>query len=143
MLQVFRLGTAQRKSSEEIYFPVVALNKGLDFLFIPIVCFVIFVKTYELYDLNLFIITVALVYTTRNLITGSDAGMLVVRPNPLNQSKYVVIVGGTTPRSMEIAARLRLTDLPDYVLFDGHTLSGKRVEFVDGGFFDRRWQIPK
>lgn len=68
--------------------------------------------------------------------------MLVVRPNPLNQSKYVVIVGGTTPRSMEIAARLRLTDLPDYVLFDGHTLSGKRVEFVDGGFFDKRWQIP-
>lgn len=59
MLQVFRLRTAQRKSSEEIYFPACALNKGLDFLFIPIVCFVIIVKTYELFDLNLFIIAVA------------------------------------------------------------------------------------
>ena len=76
------------------------------------------------------------------VITASDAGMLVVRPNPLNQGKYIVVFGGRTPRSMELAARLRLTDLPDYVVFDAHTLSGKRVEFVDGGFFDERWQIP-
>jgi hypothetical protein len=75
------------------------------------------------------------------VVTGRDLGMIMVRPNPLNQSRYVVIFGGTTPLSMETAARLRVTDLPDYVLFDFYTLSGKRVEFLDGGFFDKRWQI--
>jgi hypothetical protein len=73
-------------------------------------------------------------------VVSDDTGMIMVSPNPLNHSKYVLIVGGTTPRSMEIASRLRLTDLPDYVIFDWTTLRGTGVGFVDGGFFDKYWR---
>ena len=80
--------TAQRKSSEGSYFPLIALNKGLDFLLIPVVCFVIFIKTYELIDLNLFIIAVALVYTTRSLVAGRFA--LDAQVNWLDVSVLIV-----------------------------------------------------
>jgi pimeloyl-ACP methyl ester carboxylesterase len=74
-------------------------------------------------------------------VSADDAGMVMIRPNPLNQSKYVVIVGGATAQSMRTASRLRLTELPDYVIFDRNTLSGRRADFQDGGFFDKHWQL--
>ena len=74
-------------------------------------------------------------------IVGDDAGMALIAPNPLNRQRYVVIVGGTTPRSFETAARLRFAELPDYVLFDRHTLAGKEVDFLGGGFFDKFWKL--
>jgi hypothetical protein len=74
-------------------------------------------------------------------ITSEDSGMVMIRPNPLNKSKYVVIVGGTTASSMLLASRLKLIDLPDYVIFDRNTLAGKRVDFLSGGFFDKHWRL--
>lgn len=74
-------------------------------------------------------------------LTGDDSGIVLIRPNPLNPKRYVVIVGGTTPASFTTAARLRFTDLPDYVLFDRRTLAGKDVNFVGGGFFDKFWRL--
>jgi hypothetical protein len=76
----------------------------------------------------------------RRKFVADDTGMIMISPNPLNQSKYVLIVGGTTPRSLEIAGRLRLADLPDYVIFDWSTLRGTSVDFVDGGYFDKYWR---
>jgi predicted esterase len=74
------------------------------------------------------------------IISGDDAGLIMIRPNPLNAGRYVVVVGGNTPRVLETAMRLRMTDIPDYVVFDGSALSGKHVEFLDGGYFDKHWQ---
>ena len=67
----------------------------------------------------------------------------MVYPNPLNINRYVVVVGGASPTSMETAGRLRLHELPDYVVFDNRTLSGEKTEFVDGGFFDKYWRLRK
>jgi pimeloyl-ACP methyl ester carboxylesterase len=75
-------------------------------------------------------------------IPSDEGGMVMIRPNPLNESRYVVIVGATTPGGMLTASRLRLTDLPDYVVFDRNALTGKRVSFLSGGFFDKHWQLP-
>jgi len=65
--------------------------------------------------------------------------MVIIYPNPLNTNRYVVIVGGVSAGSMETAGRLRLHELPDYVVFDNRTLSGEKLQFVDGGFFDKFW----
>lgn len=81
-----------------------------------------------------------LVVGKRNL-TEKDAGMVLAVPNPLNPNRYVVIVGGTTPHSFEIAARLPVMELPDYVIFDGEALTGNEVHFVSGGFFDKYWRL--
>jgi hypothetical protein len=71
----------------------------------------------------------------------NDVGMVMTWPSPLNRERYVVIVGGTTPRSMETAARLRFTELPDYVVFDSRALEGEEPSFIRGGFFDKFWQL--
>ncbi len=73
--------------------------------------------------------------------TNEDIGMAMVFPNPLNPNRYVVIVGGASAGSMEIASRLRLNELPDYVIFDNRALSGEKLQFVDGGFFDKFWRL--
>jgi len=73
--------------------------------------------------------------------TNEDIGMAMVFPNPLNPNRYVVIVGGVSAGSMETASRLRLNELPDYVIFDNHALSGEKLQFVDGGFFDKFWRL--
>jgi pimeloyl-ACP methyl ester carboxylesterase len=75
------------------------------------------------------------------IITGEDLGLIMAVPNPLNQRRYAVIVGGTTPRSFETAGRLRLTDLPDYVIFDRKALAGNQVAYLSGGFFDKYWRL--
>jgi len=76
-------------------------------------------------------------------LTNGDVGMALVYPNPLNPQRYVVIVGGTSAESMKTAARLRLHELPDYAVFDNRTLSGEKLQFVDGGFFDKFWRLKK
>ncbi len=75
------------------------------------------------------------------LFEGEDVGAVAVWPNPLNRGRYVVIVGATTPRGMETAARLRFGELPDYVVFDRRALEGEETAFVAGGFFDKFWRL--
>jgi pimeloyl-ACP methyl ester carboxylesterase len=77
----------------------------------------------------------------KRTVSGSDLGLIAISPNPLNPLRYVVIVGGLTAESFRTAARLRLTDLPDYVVFDRWTLQGERVNLKEGGFFDNAWQV--
>jgi hypothetical protein len=72
-----------------------------------------------------------------------DVGTVMIYPNPLNRNRYVVIVGGTSPRSMETAGRLRFSELPDYIIFDRKALSGEKMQFVNGGFFDKFWRLTK
>lgn len=72
---------------------------------------------------------------------GGEVGMIEVMPNPLNRSKYVVVVGGHSQKSFAIAARLQFADLPDYVVFDRDTLSGRKTVYVSGGYFDKCWRL--
>jgi len=44
---------------------------------------------------------------------------------------------------MQTAGRLRLNELPDYVIFDNRTLKGEKTQYVDGGFFDKHWGLAK
>ncbi len=78
---------------------------------------------------------------TSERIRGEDAGVVMVAPNPLITSRYVVVVGGLTKASYLTAARLRLTDLPDYVIFDRHTLEDDKPKFVEAGFFSKHWTL--
>jgi hypothetical protein len=75
------------------------------------------------------------------LYAGEDVGTVAVWPNPLNPDRYVVVVGATTPRGMETAARLRFGELPDYVVFDRRALEGEETAFAAGGFFDKFWRL--
>lgn len=74
-------------------------------------------------------------------LRGTDLGIVMAAPNPLNRHKYVVIVGGNCAEAFRTAGRLCLADLPDYVVFDGRALKGKKLTFVAGGYFDKNWQI--
>ncbi|MFB3905544.1 MAG: heparinase II/III family protein [Acidobacteriota bacterium] len=76
-------------------------------------------------------------------IEGEGVGAVFICPNPLNPDRYVVIVGVMTASSFATAARLRLTELPDYVIFDQDCLAGENVVFRDGGFFDGRWKVKQ
>lgn len=75
-------------------------------------------------------------------ITGEgDLGMISMAPNPLQTNRYAVVVGGTTARSFETAARLNFNELPDFVLFDNRTLTGEKIDFAGGGFFNKFWKL--
>lgn len=76
-------------------------------------------------------------------IFGEDLGMILIAPNPLQTNRYAVIVGGTTPRSFETASRLNFNELPDFVLFDNRTLTGEKIDFVGGGFFNKFWELDE
>jgi hypothetical protein len=72
---------------------------------------------------------------------GGDAGVIMIAPNPLNQAKYVVMVGGSSASSYQAAGRMCVADLPDYVVFDSSAFSGKKLTFLAGGFFDKSWRV--
>ena len=74
-------------------------------------------------------------------ISGEDLGMILIAPNPLQTSRYTVIVGGITSHSFETASRLNFNELPDFVLFDNRTLTGEKIDFVGGGFFNKFWKL--
>ena len=78
----------------------------------------------------------------RKRFAGVGTGAVLTFPNPLNRDRFVVILGGLDPKSMETAGRLRLNELPDYVIFDKNALAGERVRFVAAGFLDKYWRLP-
>jgi hypothetical protein len=74
-------------------------------------------------------------------ISGEDLGMILIAPNPWQRNRYAVVVGGMTPRSFETASRLNINELPDFILFDSRTLTGEKIDFVGGGFFNKFWKL--
>ena len=79
----------------------------------------------------------------RKIFTGEGTGSVVTFPNPLNRDRYVVVVGGLGLKSMETAGRLRLSELPDYAIFNDSSLAGERTRFAAAGFFDKYWRLPE
>ncbi|GEM_PF-1237300 len=77
----------------------------------------------------------------KNVYVGEDIGAILIYPNPLNPGKYVVVVGGTTPYSFELAARIPLAELPDYVVFDRTSFETQELRYRAAGFFDKYWKL--
>jgi len=59
---------ALTKGNWPITSPVDALSRGLDLLLIPVVCFVLLIKAYEIFDLYVFLIIITPVYLIKNLL---------------------------------------------------------------------------
>lgn len=68
------------------------------------------------------------------------SGLIEVYPNPLNQEKYVVIVGGSTEEIL-MKASSSYKDMPDYGVFSASTDFGKIETFAAFGYFNSCWEI--
>ncbi len=88
------------------------------------------------------------VQVSTRAFNGEEVGAVFVYPNPLNERRYVVVMGGVTWRGTAgITSRIG-TEF-DYVVFDDRTLGRHAVQgtlTVDGtpllyGFFNQEWQL--
>jgi pimeloyl-ACP methyl ester carboxylesterase len=81
-----------------------------------------------------------------NSFDASHHSLLLIYPNPLNPSKYIVLNSGHTFREDHNRTNSQQTPkLPDWVVVDLNTpANGKGPgKVVAAGFFDERWQISK
>lgn len=72
-------------------------------------------------------------------------GLIMIYPNPLNASRYVVTNSGFTFREEANLSNARQNPmLPDWVRIDVSTPPDARFpgRIVDGGFFDENWKLP-
>ncbi len=82
--------------------------------------------------------------------SGDEVGLAMIYPNPLNQSKYVVVLGGNSWRGTQHIVKRIGTEF-DYIIFDDRTLGINVPQgnlTVDGtallcGFFDQDWQLAE
>ena len=73
---------------------------------------------------------------------GSHAPVLVF-PNPLNTSRYVVLNSGFTYREYDYLNNARQNaKLPDWAIVDTTTPANSRYpgKVVNGGFFGEKWE---
>jgi hypothetical protein len=89
-------------------------------------------------------------WTAAGVVAGSqrfDAAThapILIYPNPLNPSKYIVLNSGFTYREFDYLNNARQTPkLPDYAVVDTTTPPGPRYpgKVVLAGFFDEDWRI--
>ncbi|MDP2895728.1 MAG: prolyl oligopeptidase family serine peptidase [bacterium] len=86
---------------------------------------------------------------------GSNYGLYMVFPNPLNPQRYVVISHGTIEGSHETDLEALPWYWPDYVVFDTNTVPEAVVSswhpplvylpdaWVEAGFFDQYWRLDE
>ena len=71
---------------------------------------------------------------------------IMIYPNPLNKSQYIVLNSGVTYREYDALNNARQTPkLPDYAIVDITTPPNSRSpgKIVRAGFFDENWQLQK
>ena len=71
---------------------------------------------------------------------------VLIYPNPLNPTKYVVLNSGFTYREYDYLNNARqVPKLPDYAVLDVSTPANSRFpgKVVRAGFFDEKWQLQK
>ncbi len=83
------------------------------------------------------------------LLTGKDVGVRLVYPNPLNPSRYVVVLAGNSAEAASDGGSEFFPYLPDYIVFDSKTHKkavgmavGDKVPFIAAGFFTEEWSLP-
>ena len=75
---------------------------------------------------------------------GGSHVAIMVYPNPLNPSRYVVLNSGPTQREFDYLNNARqVPRLPDYAIVDTTTPPDARTpgKIVAAGFFDEKWQV--
>lgn len=75
---------------------------------------------------------------------GGSHVAIMVYPNPLNPSRYVVLNSGPTQREFDYLNNARqVPRLPDYAIVDTTTPPDARTpgKIVVAGFFDEKWQV--
>jgi hypothetical protein len=90
----------------------------------------------------------AVVTRAGDRFAGRDVGARFVYPNPEAPDRYVLVHTGVTADA--VAQTRKLPDfLPDYVIYDRRTTSGRRPRLIAGrrrqlaaGYFDRFWRLP-
>ena len=71
---------------------------------------------------------------------------VLIRPNPLNPAKYIVVNSGPTYREYDYLNNARqIPRLPDWAVIDLATAPDARKPggIAAAGFYDERWQMPK
>jgi predicted esterase len=83
------------------------------------------------------------------LYTTPDVGVRLVYPNPLNPERYVEVLAGNSASAAAAGGSSFTPYLPDYVVFDKNATKkehgmaiGKKVKFIEAGFFDEEWALP-
>jgi len=67
---------------------------------------------------------------------------VLVYPNPLNRSRYVVINSGLTIEEREYNSDYSMPQLGDFAVLKVETEPGSS-EVAYAGLFDESWQLPK
>ncbi len=89
-------------------------------------------------------------WTPQGIVAGKERyaadthAVILIYPNPLNPSKYVVLNSGFTFREADYLSNARQTPkLPDYAVADLTTPPDGRFpgKIVAAGFFDENWQL--
>ena len=65
---------------------------------------------------------------------GSEPGACVIHPSPFNPDRYIVVVGGSTPRGAAGSSHFGFQLVPDYLIWD-------QEKILDWGFFDGQWRV--
>ena len=73
---------------------------------------------------------------------GDDLGAIVIRPNPLNPTKYVVIHSGV-PWGMALEVNHRFDFLPDFIVYQAAIDPDDTNHALCAGFFGNRWQMQE
>jgi hypothetical protein len=66
-------------------------------------------------------------------IAGEELGACVLAPSPFNPERYVVVIGGATPKSAAGSTHFGFQLLPDYIVWDKDLVPA-------WGFFDAEWR---
>ncbi len=80
----------------------------------------------------------------QNSYASAEHVPVLIYPNPLNPSRYVVLNSGFTFRDYDYLNNARqVPKLPDWAVIDVRTPPGSRFpgKVVSAGFFDERWQL--
>ena len=74
---------------------------------------------------------------------GNDASLIMIYPNPLNPTRYVLLNSSTTVKGMGNIKKLynRWVMLPDYVVFNNAFVEEGWKGYLAAGFFDKNWQL--
>jgi len=80
-------------------------------------------------------------------IEKDDVAFQMIYPNPLNPEKYVVVKGGTSPKSDELAGLFNViysgSGLPDFIVYDETVKEKGWGAAIAEGFFDLNWKFDK
>lgn len=74
--------------------------------------------------------------------SGDDVGLVMIYPNPLEPSRYIVVQSGAF-YGEALSVNHKYDLLPDFIIFDGAIEDDQTNRALCAGFFDRRWRLSE